>query len=204
MKFKYVSQYKQDKYLNEIIFKNKYNGTFVDVGAYDGLTISNTYIFEKYYNWKGICIEANPDVIPKLKENRNSIVVNKGVSDKKEIKKFNKIAGIHSMMSGFIEDYHHIQMPLIQKKINNQILDIECLSLMEILNEHNILDIDLLSIDVEGSEYKILKSLDFDKVNIKVIISENNYEDIELRNFLHMKNYTFIKRLMIDDVFLMN
>lgn len=43
----YHSQESQDRYLDENIFKGFRNGTFVDVGAHDGLTINNTLFFEK-------------------------------------------------------------------------------------------------------------------------------------------------------------
>lgn len=47
----YNSQFGQDKFINEIIFKSKTGGTFVDIGAYDGVTINNTYYFEKKLGW---------------------------------------------------------------------------------------------------------------------------------------------------------
>lgn len=64
------SQYKQDKILEEKIFRGFKNGFFVDVGAHDGITINNTLYFEEYNMWKGLNIEANPDVFEKLKKNR--------------------------------------------------------------------------------------------------------------------------------------
>lgn len=35
-------------------------GFFLDIGAHDGIELSNTYVLEKKYNWSGICVEANP------------------------------------------------------------------------------------------------------------------------------------------------
>ena len=43
----YSSQYGQDKYINETFFKGKQNGVFVDIGANDGVSLSNTVFFEK-------------------------------------------------------------------------------------------------------------------------------------------------------------
>ena len=60
MNFQYYSQFKQDQFLNEVLFNNKKNGFFIDIGAHDGVTISNTLFFEKQNDWKGICIEPNP------------------------------------------------------------------------------------------------------------------------------------------------
>jgi len=74
-KEEYYSQYQQDKYLNEIVFKNKEKGFFLDIGAHDGASLNNTYFFEKYRKWNGICIEPIPEVFAKLDENRNCIKI---------------------------------------------------------------------------------------------------------------------------------
>lgn len=50
----YFSQFEQDKFLNEKFFKNKKNGVFIDIGAHNGINLSNTYFFEKKLNWRGI------------------------------------------------------------------------------------------------------------------------------------------------------
>ena len=64
------SQYKQDRYLEENVFKGYKNGVFVDVGAHDGISINNTLYFEKYNNWSGINIEPIKSVYDKLLINR--------------------------------------------------------------------------------------------------------------------------------------
>ena len=55
----YISQLGQDKFIDEF-FGKKEKLTFLDVGAHDGVTISNTFFLEKNRNWNGICIEAQP------------------------------------------------------------------------------------------------------------------------------------------------
>ena len=57
---KYFSQAGQDKIIREFFFKNKKNGFFVEIGAFDGIQGSNCYHFEKFLNWDGIaaiCIQ---------------------------------------------------------------------------------------------------------------------------------------------------
>ena len=56
---KYYSQFGQDKFIIENIFKMKKNGFFIEAGAGDGINISNTYVLEKQYNWNGLCVEPN-------------------------------------------------------------------------------------------------------------------------------------------------
>ena len=67
----YKSQIGQDKYISGVIFKNKKNGYFIELGAVDGIKLSNTYYFEKELNWKGICIEPNLKYKELLSSNRN-------------------------------------------------------------------------------------------------------------------------------------
>ena len=57
MTAKYHSQVGQDKFINEKVFRGLRNGYFVEIGAFDGVTFSNSYFFEKELGWKGICIE---------------------------------------------------------------------------------------------------------------------------------------------------
>ena len=65
----YYSQFGQDKYLNENFFHNKSNGTYVDIGAHDGITGSNTYFFD-LLGWEGICFEPLPEIYNQLVINR--------------------------------------------------------------------------------------------------------------------------------------
>ena len=53
-------------------YKNKQNGYFVEIGASDGIKLSNTYLLETKYNWKGICAEPIPDKYKLLCKNRKN------------------------------------------------------------------------------------------------------------------------------------
>lgn len=55
-----MSQLGQDKIVDEY-FHGKRNGVFVDVGAYDGVTFSNTLMLGREGGWTGVCIEPLPD-----------------------------------------------------------------------------------------------------------------------------------------------
>lgn len=66
LKSQFYSQAGQDKYLIENIYKNKEKGFFIDIGAHDGITYSNTYYLEKELGWSGICIEPNPKIYKQL------------------------------------------------------------------------------------------------------------------------------------------
>lgn len=66
MVMQYYSQYGQDEFLDQKVFKQKKNGFFVEVGVCDAIRLSNTYFLENVRNWTGLCIEPNPIQYAKL------------------------------------------------------------------------------------------------------------------------------------------
>ena len=64
-----------------MFFKNKKNGTYIELGALDGILYSNTKFFEDFLSWKGILIEPHPYKFQSLKINRpNNFLFNNVVS----------------------------------------------------------------------------------------------------------------------------
>ena len=202
----YQSQYQQDRILNETYFKNKVGGVFVDIGAHDGKTLSNTFFFEKALNWSGLCIEPLPKVFEQLKQNRSCILIEGAAWKEDTTKKFKIIEGYPEMLSGFVDNYTEAH----KKRIDDEIIqmggksvevDIKCCSVTKLLLENNLTNIDFLSIDVEGSELDILESVDFNKIKIDIILAENNYQDSKLSLFLKTKGYELVQQIAIDEVY---
>src|SRR6266404_4750051 len=77
----YKSQYLQDILLDRWLFGGITGGTFVDIGAHDGVTYSNSFLFERLRGWGGVCIEPNPAVFAQLAVNRQCTTLNCCVSD---------------------------------------------------------------------------------------------------------------------------
>jgi len=204
----YQSQYGQDRFLNETFFKNRTNGIFLDIGAHDGKTLSNTFFFEKTLNWRGLCIEPHPKVFNALKENRSCVLVEGCAWKEDTTKTFRMIEGYSEMLSGLVDSYHPDHITRINSEVNsmNQILsdiEVKCYDISKLLLDNNLTNIDFLSIDIEGGELEVLKCIDYTKVEIGIILVENNYKDQELRTFLDSKGYNFVGELAIDDVFVL-
>lgn len=204
----YVSQLGQDRFIDEY-FEQKENLTFLDIGAHDGITISNTLFLEKQRNWKGICVEPQPYEFEKLKLNRNCVCVNVAVSNFEGETDFTYVEGYANMLSGISDDYNRTHMERIHGEVNHyggkiNTIKVPVKKLQTLLDEHNILEIDFCSIDTEGSEFNIIQSIDFDKTNIKVFIIENNYKETNIQEYLETKNYSLYKKLEWDDVFIKN
>lgn len=204
----YKSQHKQDEFIVNY-FKGKQNGVFVDIGAHDGITLSNTYVLEKEFNWSGICVEPMHHEYVKCCENRNCVVYNCAVYDSNGTEKFTMLEydGYPDMLSGIAKDISFKHMGHILSEGNRmgakqKVITVETRILNEILEENKIYEIDFLSVDTEGSELKILKSIDFNKFHIKVVIYENGESETPIRDFMTSKGFSFYRRLGIDDAFI--
>ena len=200
---KHYGQYKQDKYL-DTLFKKKSNGTFVDIGAHDGVTFSNSYFFEKERNWKGICVEPIPEIFSKLDETRNCIKINGCISDQTGTEKFLRVKGEYvdtEMLSGLVKDYDSRHLERIDREIkeyggSKEEIEVKCFDINQLLKENNIHQVDFFTIDTEGNEMKILKTIDFD-----IFLVENNYQTEEMNEFMSAKGFKRIRKIGHDDVY---
>lgn len=203
---KFYSQDNQDSFLENNIFKGFKNGFFVDVGAHDGLYINNTLYFEKNNNWSGINIEPNTTLFDKLKDNRsNCININCAIDNNNGNAGFILNTGYTEPISGLVKQFdqrHKFRLinELMEHGGESKVININTRKLESIFDEHNVKHINYLSIDVEGAEFDVIKSINFDKVFIDVIGFENNYDDtsIPIIEYLNNKNYLLINYKCLD------
>ncbi len=178
--YQFFSQYEQDLYVYETFFKDKKNGVFIDIGAHDGISLSNTYFFEKFLGWQGICIEPIPEVFAQLQSNRQCLCLQGCIYDKSETVQFLRVHGYPEMLSGIIETYNPYHFQRIEREVQYmggslEIIEVKCYPLTKLLLDQGLTHIDYLSIDTEGGEMGILQSIDFSQIDIDVIDIENNY-----------------------------
>jgi FkbM family methyltransferase len=206
-KLKFYSQYKQDEWLYNNFFKDKENGVFLEIGADDGIDKSNTLFFEEQLGWKGMCIEPSPERFNMLKNNRKCICENYALSDEIKEVDFLDISGWGKGLSGIIDNYDNRHKIRISEELNHpmnkgkKIIKVNTQLLSNLLDRHSITRIDFCTIDTEGSEYDILKTIDFDKYQINIILVENNYGDNRVNALLSNKGYKKICKISIDDVY---
>ena len=206
----FYSQFKQDSYLETNIFKGYKNGIYVDVGAHDGVSLNNTLYFEKNNNWTGINIEPIKKVFDNLVSNRpNDINLNCAVCNNDGETEFLCNTGYTEMLSGIKNtfDSRHLQRLQHENRqmgSTTEVIKVSTIKLETICNENNISHINYLSIDVEGAEFEVIKSINFDKVFIDVIGFENNYDDtsVPVVKYLEDKNFVVIHKSL--DIFMIN
>jgi FkbM family methyltransferase len=190
----YVSQCGQDKWVTESLFPGRDNGVFVDIGANDGVEFSNTFILERDHNWTGLAVEPIPEVFEKLRRNRTCNVVNGCVGQHSGQQKFQVIRGYAQMLSGLVDEYDERHLKRIDHDIaarggSRREISVTCYRLTDLLRTNGITSIDYLTIDVEGAELSILKTIDWQRIEIKVIGVENNYGDYRIPMYLVRRGY---------------
>jgi FkbM family methyltransferase len=202
----FYSQYSQDQWLYENLFPQKVNGTFVEIGADDGVDKSNTKFFEDL-GWRGVCIEPSPKRYQLLKNNRASICENVAVSDVSGEAEFMDIAGWGKGLSGIVDKYDERHKIRIERELQHpdnrgrELVKVKTETLSALLRRHGIDKVDLCSIDTEGGEFEIINSINFSECQFGVFLIENNYEDRRVKDFLVSQGYKLVKRLTIDDVY---
>ena len=110
------------------------------------------------------------------------------------------------MLSGLAKTYdprHHMRLQREQIEFGgcSKYILVETKKLSTICMENNIEKVNYLSIDVEGAEFEVIKSIDFDKVFIDVIEFENNYNDSnthQIVEYLANKGYMIIPHQTLD------
>jgi FkbM family methyltransferase len=203
---KYYSQFNQDKYIYETFFKNKTDGFFVDIGASDPFNGSNTMFFEEL-GWSGILVEPNKKDFDNLIKIRKTPAENLAIYNKSGTYKFLLCGGYIKVLSGLLHEQHPQHLQRIINEFftygdSMEIINIQTITLEELLEKYNKTEIDYLSVDTEGSEYSILKNINYNKIKIKCISVENNYNDNKIEDFLKLHNFKKMNRLECDDIYL--
>ena len=208
--YMYYSQAGEDKFLNETYFKNKREGTYIELGALDGVLYSNTKFFEDELKWSGILIEPHPFNYNKMVLNRpNNHLFNDLVSCNSDemvfrffVDNYSGVSGVENTLpnehiNGF---YTHINEPQARMTIKPK-------TLTEIIRSTNIKHFDLLSLDVEGHEYEVLMSWDFsvpiDVILIETLGGSQTEKEQQCREILIKNGYIFDTKYKHNEVFIL-
>ena len=159
----------------------KKGGFFVEIGVGNGKDISNTYFLERSKNWQGLLCEADTRMIKEIKINRKCKLVSLPVTEfcKKKIKFFENLKDPYQSSSS-LRSYSRIK-------------NTKSICINHLLEKNNApTKIDYISIDTEGTEYNIIKNINFNKWKIRIFTIEHNFNTAnrnKIYNILTKNNY---------------
>ena len=198
------SQLYQDVFASFVV-GNKFDKTFLEFGATDGIEFSNSYMLENRLGWKGVLSEPSPQWHDSLKNNRkNTKIITQCIwsKSKETLDFFMSDAGVYSTINDFVDNDKN-SMPANTKlrKKTGKIISVKTISLNDVVKEYfNNISPSYISVDTEGSEYEILKSFNFNSFRPKIITVEHNYTDIEIKvdNLMNDNNYKRVFKNLTD------
>lgn len=205
---KSYSQEGEDMILRKL-FESQTGGIYVDVGAHHPKRFSNTYYFYKK-GWQGINIDAMPGSMKLFDKFRpRDTNIEKSISDKKKILTY--YAFNEPALNGFSKELSRERDNKDDSYKITFTKEMETTTLSEILDEHLPFgqQIDFFSIDVEGLDFVVLKSNDFDRYRPKVILIEilgsslNEIENSEISKYLKQYGYKVYAKA-VNTVFFVN
>jgi FkbM family methyltransferase len=154
----------------------KRGGFFVEFGATDGVRLSNTFLLESVFGWRGICAEPNPGMFEKLRLNRRCQVTQACVGALTGERVEFVFADEYGGMVRNMGDDMHADKRAAFAAMPEFRAELETISLHDLLTSLNApREIDYISIDTEGSELAILEAFPFERWRIKCLSVEHNF-----------------------------
>jgi FkbM family methyltransferase len=187
----YYSEYGEDQWIAEHL-RLPASGFFVDIGAGDGVSGSNSLFFERL-GWDGLLIEPDARNHSTIRRSRRAPLVDCAVGLDHE-----RAFYLHScpVLSGFLRTEGHA-------------ISVRTASLADVLEEHRVTRIDLLSIDTEGTELEVWQSFSAAKYSPRIVIAEwmtfgIAKDENELREAIENDGYRLLHRTTSNFVFVRN
>ncbi|CAH1788713.1 unnamed protein product [Owenia fusiformis] len=179
------------------ILNHKRNGFFVECGGFDGESRSNSLFFEQRRNWRGILIEADPyNFVELVNKNRKAYSSDTCLSilhHPFEIPfKLNRNLG--RIMD--TEDEYSNEDPDVN------IVPIQCFPFYSYLLALKVTHVDYFSLDVEGLELEVLRTIPFHKITIDVISAEFIHgakDKVVMQNYMEEQGFHVAAEIMRSD-----
>ncbi len=170
-------------------------GFFVEAGANDGVSESNTYYLERAKGWRGVLVEPIPELYRKCVEERpRSIVfqcalVSDGYAEETIEMRTGHLLSLVRGSPGSPSRDHHADRARDLFGIEPRNVSVPARTLTSILEEVGAGEIDFLSLDVEGYEAEALEGLDFERFAPRFVLTESlgDRAGLELRSMLERR-----------------
>ena len=176
------SRFHEDKIIYDLFKNTTIQGTYIELGAFDGKEESNTIFFDKCLQWNGLLIEAQTKSYQKVIQNRPHAVTLSfsptcKVDNGTTAKMYNYPLS-NNGMEGLAKSYEGKEITAVPCGPLTPVLqDVFGVAISTTATINNITHISFFSLDVEGAELLVLETIDFNIIQIDVIMVEiqNSY-----------------------------
>ncbi|HEV2512216.1 FkbM family methyltransferase [Bosea sp. (in: a-proteobacteria)] len=169
------SQIEQERWVFAMC-NGRRDGRFAEIGAFDGVLHSNSYFLESEHGWQGVCVEPNPALFARLNQNRSAICLERAVyRETGQILSF-----IPSQEIGTLAEFagnDRYADDRARAAATHGLIQVETISFAAIAEMADFAEtgFDYVSLDTEGSELEILRTIDFARHRIALFTIEHNF-----------------------------
>ena len=196
-----------DKFLNEMFFKNKTQGFYIEIGVLCPLSCSTGSFFDLELCWEGLCVDGSKESheatlsSPRTCSSQHGIIC----GSKSATDEFLQIRGGgegYSGIRGFLTPDH---LALIEAKEASGEWTVEkhmlnCIDIQHLLRKMQRSSVDLVLLDVEGAELEVMKTFDFSELSVDVFSIETDNE-MELSAVMRSHGYDKVATVGYDVVY---
>ncbi len=200
--FPYASQAGQDQVVDRIL-GGKTEGTFVDIGAYDGVTGSNSLYFEKWRGWSGVLVEPVEATRKTAQSLRKAPCLPYAVADKRGEASFMAVTEGYTQMSGLLDSYDDDLLGKVRADPRHveAVITVQTVTIADILDEAGIPEPDFVSLDIEGGELAALRVFPFENYKVQTWAIENNTAGPEIAQIMRENGYNLIEFCGPDEIY---
>eukprot|EP00210_Caulerpa_lentillifera_P000911 g881.t1 len=157
----------------------KRDGVFLEIGAYTGRELSNSYWYEMCLGWTGVLIEGQPVAAQALRNNRPNATNFEAAACEKDEGTVTFIGGATGL-SGEVSKMPEAFIKGVYKDLNKgttETHEVKCRLISSMLREAGVDHIDFWTLDVEGAEFTVLRTFDWEHVAVHVLVIENDKDE---------------------------
>ena len=174
--------------------------TYLDIGAADPVQANNTYLLHQG-GGHGVLVEPNPAYQPRLRRYRpNDVIVEAGVGITDDASADYYVIRDAPMRNTFSKDDVEYLRKRAGREVVERVMKMPLIALNRLIADNLGAAPDLLSTDVEGLDFAILETLDFQKYRPAVIIAETKPRG-PIPDFLSSKGYEIRGATMFNVIF---
>ena len=184
----------------------KPRGTFVEIGAYDGVSLSNSLFFEQL-GWKGVLVEAHPELSERCRRARPEATVVHAALGPADggLVSFSMVSGQSGLDTlSFVSTTSQHRARIASRCGAITQVEVPARTLRSVMDEVGLSEVDWISVDVEGFELGVLQGADLGSCRPRVIMVEDNSAgaDSRVADYLSKFGYRVEQRLGCNDLYI--